>query len=168
MYEKISQIRELVDYCLAEYNINNKVDVLFNARLTGCVGRAKYWHYRKVGSVEFSTQLWSRINDEERENTIIHEVAHIIAFIVYGKVKPHGWEWQSIHRKLGSEPRRTCDNIDTAGITRKVKKFNIECDFCGYNWVLSQTLITRRENKIGCIGKCKCGKKLTRKENNYV
>jgi predicted SprT family Zn-dependent metalloprotease len=70
----------------------------------------------------------ARINLAEcLTNTIPHEIAHIVQFIVYPNAKQaHGKEWRRICLYLGGDGRR-CYNIeDYAGLqvkTRKVKRW---------------------------------------------
>jgi SprT protein len=144
---------------MSEFGLSNKIEIRFNDRFTRCAGKAIYNRRFCAYRVEFSTKLFERTSVEDRENTVIHEVAHIIAWIKYGfRVKPHGYEWQSIHRKLGREPSR-CHSIDRSDLRRSVAK--IQCGCNCRNFQISKTLYTRRMNKYGSIGMCrKCKMKV--------
>lgn len=66
------------------------------------------------------------------EETVPHEVAHVITHIVYGKVKPHGSEWKRIMRSFGKNPQ-TYHNYNLKK-SRNVKKFRYKCK-CKHHFV---------------------------------
>lgn len=149
MYLTLHEVRQLVDYCLAEFNIQYPVKVEFNNRFTRRAGDASGKNSTREYRVRFSVPLFERTTVEERENTIIHEVAHIITFILYPKATGHGPEWRSVHRRLGREPSR-CHNIDRTGLQNMRV---VKCDCKTYN--VTQTLYTRRMNQYNSVGYCK-------------
>lgn len=60
------------------------------------------------------------------EDTIPHELAHLIAFNMYGH-KGHGKPWKSVMIKLGYEPER-CHSYDTTNAkVRHTKKARFTC-----------------------------------------
>jgi SprT protein len=63
------------------------------------------------------------------QQTIPHEVAHLIARRRYGKgIKPHGPEWQGIMQDFGAEPKR-CHNFTVSNIrSRRMRYFPYRCD----------------------------------------
>lgn len=150
-YLNLSEIEELVQSCMKQFGLTQRVDVELNHRFTRKMGQAVSSRLRNINKVRFSIPLFLRTTEEDRENTIIHEVAHIITFILYPKATPHGWEWQKVHRQLGKEPAR-CHNVDRTGLARKVSIIKCKCQ-CK-TWDITQTLYTRRINKTGGIGRC--------------
>src|SRR3546814_5914536 len=63
------------------------------------------------------------------EDTIPHEVAHLITYVLHGReAKAHGNEWQSIMRALGVRPDR-CHSYDTtnSAVAKAVYKFKCDC-----------------------------------------
>ncbi|ART79558.1 SprT family zinc-dependent metalloprotease [Oceanisphaera avium] len=79
-------------------------------------------------------------NEAEFMSDIVpHEVAHLVAFACFGKVKPHGREWQHImHAVFGCEPR-TRHRLDT---TKVAPTFSYHCS------CRQHQLTLRRHNKI--------------------
>ncbi len=60
---------------------------------------------------------------------IPHEIAHLLTHILYGKVKPHGKEWQSIMQHVfGLEPKVThqlaCKHVS------RLSQYQYQCE-CG-------------------------------------
>jgi SprT protein len=62
-----------------------------------------------------------KANPEELEKTFLHELAHIVTRKVFGFVKSHGHEWQSIMKKMNQEPER-CHSMDTSELKRSRTK----------------------------------------------
>ena len=84
--------------------------------------------------VKFNTIL-AEENKEEFDNTVIHEVAHLVAPRVHGIfIKPHGEEFKSVMAVLGGRPNRT-HNYSTENVksrTRVVKReFEYGCGCAG-------------------------------------
>ena len=63
--------------------------------------------------LRFSAVLWKKATDADKENTVKHECAHLIAWEKFGKVPSHGKEWASVMIRAGQEPTR-CHSIQTA------------------------------------------------------
>ncbi|WP_152485969.1 SprT-like domain-containing protein [Methylohalobius crimeensis] len=60
--------------------------------------------------------------------TVAHELAHAVAYWVYGKkIQPHGEEWQSIMALFGLEPRRCHDYDVTHAQVRRLQRFTYRC-----------------------------------------
>lgn len=153
-YLNLTDVEDLVSYCMNEFKLNQRVNIEFNHRFTRKMGQAKGNNRLGLYTVRLSVPLFMRATEEDRENTIIHEVAHIITFILYPKATPHGREWQMVHRKLGKEPSR-CHTIDRTGLSRKVATVKCKCK-CRV-WEVTKTLYTRRTKVLNIVGMCpKC------------
>jgi len=68
-------------------------------------GVAKYTQWEISINEYLASQNMEMIMD-----TISHEVAHIVAYFVYGD-RGHGWRWKSVHRTLGGTGER-CYNAE--------------------------------------------------------
>lgn len=106
--------------------------VQWNGRFTRRMGDAQF--IRGVGIVRLSKKLWERANDEQRRQTIIHEVCHVIQRVQdlekgY-RSPPHGWQWQALMRRCGQRPDR-CHTVDRTGI---VRTYSVRCA-CGVHQV---------------------------------
>lgn len=64
------------------------------------------------------------------DHTVPHEVAHLVAFKMYGRhIKPHGQEWQDVMRRFAKQPHR-CHQYDTTNARVRCKsrfKYNCAC-----------------------------------------
>lgn len=68
------------------------------------------------------------------DDTIPHEIAHIVTFIVWDrKIRPHGKEWKSVMENFGVTPKRT-HSLDITKVARNTKKFKWKCD-CNTHYV---------------------------------
>ena len=69
--------------------------------------------------------LW-RYPDEMIDETIPHEVAHVVTRWAWGgRVAPHGREWKSIMRAFGKEPTR-CHTMETTS-ARRTPRYPYRC-----------------------------------------
>ena len=109
------------------------------------LGRCHY-HVKKITLSKWYAEL---NNEDDVEDTILHEIAHALSFIRYGKNgKGHGWAWKKVCGEIGANPERVHkgileypDNhhkyIDTCecGITykrhRKSARRKYRCPKCG-------------------------------------
>lgn len=74
------------------------------------------------------------------EEVVPHEVCHLLAYKLFGKVRPHGKEWQSLMQKLFNLKGQTYHLMDVTKV--KGKSFNYQCA-CG-----PIELGIRRHNKV--------------------
>lgn len=63
-------------------------------------------------------------NEEQLEDTILHEVAHAIA----GSRAGHGPAWKSVCREIGANPNRTVELMP--GQTDELYKWESRCPTC--------------------------------------
>lgn len=136
----------------------------FNMRFTARLGDAERNHIR------FSFPLWGLCSVEEREDTIIHEVCHVINWwqmLANKKIrKAHGPEWKYLMILAGGNPNARydpkvvfADNYDkylkiVGG--RKKTQYSYNCQ-CGKHYTLSANIVGRMRNltsKYNCR-KCK-------------
>lgn len=85
-----------------------------------------------VCRVRFSVPLWPRATEEERKQTVIHEICHLVAaheaHLAGRKVSSsHGHEWKAVMRRAGAEPKR-CHNVNSKGLGKKVIPCNCNCE----------------------------------------
>ncbi|QHJ10097.1 Protein SprT [Paraglaciecola mesophila] len=74
------------------------------------------------------------------DEVVPHEVAHLIAYALYGRVKPHGKEWQAIMRQVFGLNGHTYHKMDVTKVSGK--RFTYQC-LCG-----DIELSVRRHNKV--------------------
>jgi len=108
----------------------SKVRVEWNARFTRRMGDANYNKMR----IRLSIPLFARAGEDEQEDTIAHEMAHLVAQHKYGRdIKAHGGEWQACMLVAGYRPER-CHSVDRTGLARTNKKCKTYCS-CGEHLV---------------------------------
>ncbi len=113
---------------LGHSSLVNDIDVQWNSRFTAKLGDARF---KPTGSrVRFSTPIWPRASEEERRQTVIHEICHIIvAYEAHVNGLPrrrsHGHEWQLMMVRCKVPPERThC--VDTKGLSTR-RRVEISC-----------------------------------------
>lgn len=76
-------------------------------------------------------------------HTVPHEVAHLVAYHIYGiKIKPHGKEWQSIMKLVYNLPPERCHRYN---ISKKINRYFVYSCGCEAN---KHLLTIRRYNAI--------------------
>jgi SprT protein len=149
---------------LEHYTILEEVKPLnFTFDLKGrTAGRAWY----ATNTIQINLQLARDNFNDFMEQTIPHEVAHIIARKVYGTlIKPHGRQWKSVMLFFGCNPAR-CHDYDTQA-ARKTKRYFYNCE-CGKKLYLKRKTAAyiNNGNGNGSGYKCKtCQRFLNHPEN---
>jgi predicted SprT family Zn-dependent metalloprotease len=98
------------------------------------------------GIIIFATKLFERASQKDREETIIHEVAHILADLKAKRNAGHGPAWMRMMVRLGCEPKR-CHKVDTQGLKRRQKRYQLRCS-CGWACPVSASHRTKAANTI--------------------
>lgn len=63
--------------------------------------QSKHGDYRTLANGEHVITINNSLNHYQFLITLIHEIAHLIAFETYGRsIKPHGQEWKYVFQKL--------------------------------------------------------------------
>jgi SprT protein len=108
---------------------------------------------RKAGYATYSTWHVALNSDflhnghleEMIEQTLPHEIAHLISYKVYGPVlgTGHGRCWKSVMSRLGLEVRR-CHDYSLEGVkVRKVTRVPAKCPCCGQMFNLTKIKANR-------------------------
>ena len=116
----------------------DKITIEWNSRFTRRMGDAEWKRVRGIvteeyGIVRFSRPLWPRADETQRNQTVIHEVCHIVKAYKYpqlnpGRRNPHGREWKHLMRLCGITPKRT-HKVDRTGLARHNTrtKYRVAC-----------------------------------------
>lgn len=94
----------------------------------------------QFNELRFNPVLLEDNLDAFLQEVVPHEVCHLLAYTLFGKVRPHGKEWQSLMRNLFELNGQTYHQMDVAKV--KGKSFNYQCE-CG-----TIELGIRRHNKV--------------------
>ena len=113
---------ECVRQCItriAEYS-NHSVEmpsVSFNQR-----GKVAGSARLQTNEIRLNSVLYNDNQQEFLSQVIPHEVCHIAVFQIYGRVRPHGYEWQNLMQNVfGLKPdvRHAMDTTKVQGATYK-------------------------------------------------
>lgn len=91
--------------------------------------------------VELNVELLREGREEQRDQTLLHETAHLIIFLLYpeslrrhSRIKAHGREWRIVMRHLGCQPNR-CSSHDFLQEARiKKAKLMYACSRCEHEF----------------------------------
>lgn len=77
--------------------------------------------------LRFNPQLYRDNREDFLQQTVAHEVAHLIAHQLFGpRIQPHGEEWQLIMRGVYELPPHRCHSYDVQ--RRQVSRFIYRCN----------------------------------------
>lgn len=148
------QVQDKIDYCVAL--ANERFNLSFPApiatfNLHGLVaGQARYYSTHSKCEIRINPDYLRAHTPDMIEDTVPHEVAHLIAFAVHGKnIKSHGYEWQDIAIFLGCTGNR-CHSYDAIP-AKKTRKFLYLCP-CGDHHYLGLNL--HRKVQTGDVRVC--------------
>ena len=104
-------------------------------------------------TIELSPTLLKENTESFINQTIPHEIAHIITTKVYGwRASAHGREWKSVMVRLGKRPDR-CHKYDTTSVQKVNKPYRYKCS-CQVHMV-SHTVHGRMGEQVYTCRKCK-------------
>lgn len=144
--ETISKFPQFRNYILG-------VNFEASNRMISSAGQA--WAYRNLIQLSLAFFADNHNYQEQFRDTVLHELAHIIAKKKYGAIRQHGIEWKNIASTIGAQPER-CHNMQLAsGFTRR-KGGIIPCTLCKIPIELGPTQYRRYlQTKVGyCHSKC--------------
>jgi len=110
-------------------------DYLFNQR-----GRAAGTAHLHRNLIKINPTLFINNRKEFFEQVIPHEVAHLITFQLYGRVRPHGKEWQHVMVNVFRRPALTTHQLDITDVVGKQFTYRCACT--------THQLTIRRHNKV--------------------
>jgi SprT protein len=113
--------------------------------------------YLQQNRLNFHPLLFSHNKEAYFNDVIPHEISHLLVYQLYGRVKPHGKEWQAIMEQVFKREAKTTHQFDLTPLN--IKSFNYTC---GCSTI---ALSVRRHNKVTRgqqLYRCrKCGEILT-------
>ena len=98
-------LRELARRALAAWGHAEWADGIrfgYNGRLRRCLGRAFY----KEGRVDLNPRLLSA-NPSQMIPTLVHELAHVASYRLFGEVGAHGLHFRALMARAGFKGRAT-------------------------------------------------------------
>lgn len=122
---------------------------------------ANYLRGTKLLATRFEIKLSNKwlnhpeFSDSEIKELIVHEVCHAVDSY-QGYNSGHGSNWQRLMVRCGYSPDRYYQG------ELRVNSVNFTCTKCEHRHSVSKRIFTGRMKKLGCIGRCKCGNRLTK------
>lgn len=118
---------------------------------------AGYADYR-AWQIRINIDLLISHPDEQIQITIPHEVAHLVAYHIYGRsITPHGSQWQFIMRSIFGIPADRCHKMQTTP-ARIVQKYKV---YCGCPSHVVTKIILKRIRQGGIYRCRKCNQRLS-------
>ncbi|MDV5171465.1 SprT family zinc-dependent metalloprotease [Photobacterium rosenbergii] len=134
------QVIDRVKQCIAQANrrLNKRLaipEVRFTQRgkIAGSA-RLQGWEVR------FNPVLLNENPDAFLNEVVPHEVAHLVVFKLFGKVRPHGREWQVIMQEVFGVAPRTTHSFDVSSVQGQTFLYRCQCS--------EHQMTVRRHNKV--------------------
>lgn len=87
------------------------------------------------------------------DEVIPHEICHLLVFQLYGRVKPHGAQWQTLMKELYGLTPKTRHTMDVSKVQGKTFLYQCGCGTTELS-VRRHNKVTRGQQRYGCK---KCG-----------
>lgn len=134
------QVLTHVEHCIKHVNqrLNKRLcmpAVNFNQR-----GKIAGTAHLQKWELRFNPVLLAENPDAFLNEVVAHEVAHLVVFKHFGRVRPHGREWQIIMKEVFKVTPKTTHNFDVSSVTGTMFIYHCPCS--------EYPLTIRRHNKI--------------------
>ncbi|WP_354623646.1 SprT family zinc-dependent metalloprotease [Psychromonas sp. MME2] len=136
--KKALQVKGETCFILAECFFNRsfqRPSYLFNQR-----GKSAATAHLQRNLIKFNAILYQQNKETFLQQVVAHEVAHLIVYQCYGKVRPHGKEWQKVMRDVFHCPPHTTHSLDISDVVGQQFTYQCQCS--------SHQLSIRRHNKV--------------------
>lgn len=118
-------------YQLAEQHLTivlPRPEILFNQR--GKIAGSAWLHRN---TLRFHPTIYQQNREHFLEHVVAHEVAHLIVWQQFGRVRPHGKEWQAMMIAVFSLPPERTHQYDTDNIGIKTIPYQCKCSILSFS-----------------------------------
>ncbi|MCG9728317.1 SprT family zinc-dependent metalloprotease [Shewanella sp. Isolate13] len=158
------QMAQQVEHCyqVAESKLGKRFarpEIAFTLR-----GKSAGTAHLQLNKLRFNPKL---LNDNQQaflDDVIPHEICHLLAFQLYGRVKPHGREWQSLMQSLYGRVPRTTHSFDTRAVEGKTFEYHCQCGPIKLS-IRRHNKVVRGETQYRCR---RCGHQLSTKVGEHL
>ncbi|MCG9756459.1 SprT family zinc-dependent metalloprotease [Shewanella insulae] len=103
-------------------------------------GKSAGTAHLQLNKLRFNPVLLEENLEEFIHQVVPHEICHLLAYRLYGRVKPHGKEWQALMVKLYGLTPSTTHSLNTDSVTGPTFDYRCRCGVV--------PLSIRRHNKV--------------------
>ena len=96
--------------------------------------------YLQKNEIKFNRTLLVENSEEFIRQVVPHELGHLITYQVFGRVKPHGQEWQRVMNQVFQLSADTCHQFDVRNVQGQTFEYHCACQ--------THLLSVRRHNRI--------------------
>jgi len=124
-----------------------RVNVQWNGRMRSCAGRATW----PVALIELNPRL-VEISREEVRRTMLHELAHLVAYERHGnrRIQAHGIQWQQACADLGIPGERATHELALPSRTLK-RRWRYDCPSCETSF----ERVRKFKSRVACYDCCR-------------
>lgn len=112
------------------------------------------WSFQKLIQLNLGLLNDPRYQDDMLNDTVPHEVCHIVQYQIAPRSKSHGYEWQRLMLMIGLQPTR-CHSYETTPARKHSRPHSYRCD-CDQVRMVTNLMHTKiQPGKIYTCNNCK-------------
>ncbi|MCC4831654.1 SprT family zinc-dependent metalloprotease [Shewanella sp. 10N.7] len=90
-------------------------------------GKSAGTAHLQLNKLRFNPVLLEENSTEFIEQVVPHEISHLLSYQLFGRVKPHGVEWQRIMHQVYNVPAHTTHQLNTQSVAGKQFEYYCAC-----------------------------------------